>query len=114
MIEDGPCSHCGLDQYGNSVEDLSGYDPKMVEEARIILSLFNEYEETSMKQKLIDIVFDIAQASYLIGRSGDDIEEYYTAKRDDHMKWVADQLRACGFDTVQCGSSWGILKNEDK
>ena len=61
------------------------------------------------EQKLIDIVFSIAQASYLMRRTPEEQSDYYKSIRDEHMEWVAKQLELCGFPTVQMGSSWGVL-----
>lgn len=65
-------------------------------------------EETN-EQKLIDIMFEVAQfsAQYWAGK---DKTDYYNNRREKHMDWVAHQLRACGFDTEPRGSSWGVLK----
>jgi hypothetical protein len=68
------------------------------------------YSEVKSEQKLIDIMFEIAQASYMMDREHAAVKEYYNEKRDEHMKWVADQLRTCGFETIPAGSSWGVLK----
>lgn len=62
--------------------------------------------ERSESQKLVDLVFEIAQHSVRY-------RQYFVIdgdyKRDEHMKWVADQLKGCGFPTVPMGSSWGVL-----
>ena len=63
----------------------------------------------SNEQKLIDIMFQIAQHSAIYWSSGPQ-EKYYSDKREEHMAWVAEQLRECGFDTQPIGSSWGSLK----
>lgn len=63
------------------------------------------------EQKLIDIMFEIAQASYRWDRNDtDEITSYYNEGREKHMEWVAEQLRSCGFDTRPVGMSWGVLK----
>lgn len=69
------------------------------------------YIEVKSEQKLIGIMFEIAQASYMMDREPPVVKEYYNEKRDEHMKWVADQLRMCGFETIPVGSSWGVLKS---
>jgi len=53
------------------------------------------------EQRLIDIMFNIAftSAQYMQGKTNEDI-----------ALWVAKNLRERGFDTVQMGSSWGVLK----
>lgn len=58
-------------------------------------------------QKLIDLVFEIAQASSEHGepfRRGGQYDVAY------HMTWVAKRLREGGYDTQTTGSSWGVLK----
>ena len=63
------------------------------------------------EQKLVDIIFQIAQISaYHFGRSE---KKYFSEKREEHMKWVAQQLRDCGFDTKPVGSSWGYLTDDN-
>lgn len=57
---------------------------------------------TENEQKLVDICFSLA----LTISNQEFINMDNAAKAD----WVANQLRLCGFDTVPCGSSWGILK----
>ena len=59
---------------------------------------------TEREQKLVDICFQIAATTR------DHVS--FFENHPDHMSWVADQLRQCGFDTEPCGMSWGILKNE--
>jgi hypothetical protein len=61
-------------------------------------------KQHTKQQKLIDIMFEIA----LTCREKSDWLENMT--REDVASWVADQLRACGFDTKPCGSSWGVLR----
>jgi len=60
----------------------------------------------SREQKLIDIIFQVASCIKT--------ERYFreTATHEETMKWVAGQLQQCGFETVPCGASWGVLKNE--
>lgn len=62
------------------------------------------------EQKLIDIMFEVAQASYLMWRTPEERAEYYKNIRDGHMEWVAKQLKECGFPTVPMGASWGVLR----
>lgn len=59
---------------------------------------------TEREQKLIDIMFEVASVT---------ASSWPNAKynREAHMEWVAEQLRQCGFDTIPCGASWGVLKN---
>lgn len=56
------------------------------------------------EQKLIDICFELV----LLTQN----EEYAfkSMSRDGLMEWVAQQLRASGYDTVPIGASWGMLK----
>lgn len=68
------------------------------------------------EQKLIDIIFQIAQHSalYFTGESlTPEKQTLYYNQRENHMEWVADQLRKNGFDTEPMGMSWGVLKNND-
>ncbi len=62
------------------------------------------------EQKLIDIVFSVAQTSYLMRRTSEEQSDYYKSIRDEHMEWVTKQLELCGFPTIQMGSSWGVLR----
>jgi hypothetical protein len=59
----------------------------------------------SQTQKLIDIVFQTtimaATHEYFRGKSIQEVAE-----------WTAGQLRDCGFPTVPCGMSWGVLVDE--
>ena len=64
------------------------------------------------EQKLIDIVFSIAQTSYLMNRDYEEVKSYYSKERDEHMECVAKQLKDCGFPTIPIGMSWGVLKND--
>lgn len=66
--------------------------------------------QQNREQKLIDIIFSVAQASYLMRRTLEEQSDYYKSIRDEHMEWVAKQLELCGFPTVQMGSSWGVLR----
>lgn len=63
------------------------------------------------KQKLVDICFSIALTLSTPGRGRDD-KWYDLTKLSTTEKavWIAEQLRAGGFDTTQCGASWGVLK----
>ena len=62
-------------------------------------------------QELVDVIFAIASRSATWGR-GFDHETYDTKDREEHMKWVADQLRYFGIDTIPVGMSWGVLKDD--
>lgn len=68
-------------------------------------------------QKAIDVNFSIAMMLYyaLQGTATNRAEENVSSvfkgmSREECMEWVAEQLRACGFDTQPCGASWGVLK----
>jgi len=54
------------------------------------------------RQKLVDICFELVFAAYKCERG--------SMSREDLGKWVASQLRQCGFDTEPRGCSWGVLK----
>ena len=64
------------------------------------------------EQKLIDLCFSIG---LLISdtkgkdREGNEIT-LYKKSNEEKAEWIARQLRACGFDTVPRGMSWGVLK----
>jgi hypothetical protein len=53
------------------------------------------------EQELVNICFQIAMvaAEYMHGKPNDEI-----------AKWVAHNLKECGFPTQPCGSSWGVLE----
>ena len=54
------------------------------------------------EQKLIDIMFQIAQAS---------AEHMHGKTQEEICTWVTEQLKDCGFETKPVGSSWGVLQN---
>lgn len=56
----------------------------------------------SEKQKLIDMMFEIAVRMH----QGD----IHFANREDAAAYVADQLRQNGFNTTPVGFSWGMLQ----
>lgn len=58
------------------------------------------------EQKLIDICFEIALT---IHRD----KSFNLKSREEIAKWVAKQLRVCGFDTQPVGASWGKLKHSN-
>ena len=65
----------------------------------------------SKEQKLIDICFQLVLTAT---SQHPDISDEFKAKMqgsDNEYKanWVAEQLRACGYDTIPCGASWGVL-----
>jgi len=55
------------------------------------------------EQKLIDISFQLVLAA-----TEDPI--FCAKSYEEKANWVAEKLRACGFDTTPVGSSWGVLK----
>lgn len=57
---------------------------------------------TSNEQKLVDIMFEIAQTS---------AEFMHDKTQEEICKWTADQLRKCGFPTTPVGASWGVLND---
>ena len=67
----------------------------------------------SREQKLIDLVFEIAQISARSYSSVKSPDDYTKHHRESHMLWVARQLRNNGFDTVPVGMSWGVLKQQN-
>jgi len=54
------------------------------------------------EQQLIDICFEVAMRAYACPRQ--------FTNGGALAKWIADQLRKSGFDTVPVGMSWGVLK----
>jgi len=60
-------------------------------------------EQRSKEQKLVDICFEIAITMQMSQKW------LQKQSRDDIGKWVADQLKVCGFPTTPCGASWGVL-----
>jgi len=59
----------------------------------------------SDRQKLIDIAFQLVLTSTS--------NEWFKDKSQEEIaNWVSEQYRACGFDTVPMGASWGVLKDE--
>lgn len=63
------------------------------------------------EQKLVDLCFQIALMISTPGKDRGDIPYDLTKlSTPEKAAWVADQLRACGFDTKPVGSSWGVLK----
>ena len=65
---------------------------------------------TEREQKLVDIMFEVAQASYLMHCTPEERAEYYKNGRDEHVEWLAKQLEVAGFPTIQMGMSWGVLQ----
>lgn len=60
----------------------------------------------SREQQLVDICFQLVSVSH--DKEHRSVFENMT--REERMKWVAEQLRECGFSTQPCGASWGILE----
>ena len=58
---------------------------------------------SSREQKLIDIMFELVltQPRVMKDRSSEELAE-----------WIQYNLAECGFYTMPCGLSWGILVNE--
>jgi PIN domain nuclease of toxin-antitoxin system len=57
----------------------------------------------AQEQKLVDIMFEVALTI------SDKKLKLYKKTNEEKAEWVADQLRKCGFNTMPCGSSWGVL-----
>jgi hypothetical protein len=57
--------------------------------------------EKSREQRLIDMCFSIGLV----------IGETKLKTNEEKANWIAEQLKANGFETVPCGMSWGILKD---
>lgn len=56
----------------------------------------------SSEQALVDLVFEMVLAA-----TADKV--FCKKTNEEKAKWVADKLRACGFDTSPRGMSWGVL-----
>lgn len=63
--------------------------------------------EKSSEQKLVDICFEIAIAMKMNSKN------FEKMSRDEVGEWVAKQLKDCGYSTKPCGSSWGVLVDEN-
>jgi len=59
-------------------------------------------------QKLVDICFQ------LVGVTSDPQHRMFFDRltHEQKMEWVAGQLHECGFPTVPCGASWGVLADD--
>jgi hypothetical protein len=66
---------------------------------------------TKREQVLVDLCFAIGLMISTPG-IGRDNKPYDLTKltNEQKAKWIAEQLRACGFDTHPVGMSWGVLK----
>lgn len=58
----------------------------------------------SREQQLVDICFQIGLMI------SDPKYGFQNMSTETRAEWIADQLRACGFDTVPVGASWGVLQ----
>ncbi len=56
------------------------------------------------RQELVDLCFEIALVMA-------DSEALLAVDQEKRALWIAKQLRACGYDTVPVGMSWGVLKD---
>lgn len=59
----------------------------------------------SREQKLVDICFELV----LTATSEQHSEYFRKLSVEAKARWVADQLKGCGFNTTPCGASWGVL-----
>jgi hypothetical protein len=55
------------------------------------------------EQKLIDLMYEIAMKAYEWHAHNDDVT------MPDIAQWVTNALRSCGYETMPCGSAWGVL-----
>lgn len=60
----------------------------------------------SREQALVNLCFELVYAA-TAERNRAFFEK---ASTEEKMKWVAEKLKGCGFETVPMGSSWGVLK----
>lgn len=75
-------------------------EPK--ETATELLAAMGSSPQRRREQKLVDIMFEIAVRMHQ--------RELVFPDRESCAAYVAMQLRECGFDNQQLGSSWGVLK----
>lgn len=61
---------------------------------------------TSREQKLVDICFSCV----LTALDERHRKTFDAMSQEERAKWVATQLRECGFDTEPMGASWGVMK----
>jgi hypothetical protein len=64
-------------------------------------------EKISNEQKLIDLCFSLTLTASAW-------ESIHKSSNEEIAKWVANNLRLCGFPTEPCGMSWGVLKKDNK
>lgn len=57
------------------------------------------------EQKLIDIMFEIAMLAPKV---------MHDRSKEEIAEWVRYNLAECGFKTMPCGLSWGVLVNDDQ
>jgi hypothetical protein len=60
----------------------------------------------SNEQKLVDLCFEIALMI------SDKEYKLYEKSIEEKAEWIAHQLKECGFPTMPCGMSWGVLINQ--
>ena len=63
------------------------------------------YEDRSRLQKLVDICFEIGLTIY-----GDERGFFKNCTMEQAARWIAIQLRECGFPTHPVGACWGSLE----
>jgi hypothetical protein len=59
----------------------------------------------SNEQKLVDICFNVL----LHATDPHSFEWFVKATNEQKAEWLREQLKSCGFPTTPCGSSWGVL-----
>lgn len=59
------------------------------------------------KQTLIDIVFETVM---IVAKH----KSFRKMSNQELAEWTAKQLKDCGFPTIPCGSSWGVLTTLEK
>ena len=60
----------------------------------------------SNEQKLVDLCFEIGLMI------SDKKYKLYEKTNEEKAEWIAHQLNECGFKTMPCGMSWGVLINQ--
>jgi hypothetical protein len=54
-------------------------------------------------QKLIDMCFQIGIVM------SDPKFRFHTKTTEKRAEWIANTLKSCGYPTIPCGASWGVL-----
>lgn len=61
----------------------------------------------SNEQKLVDLCFEIGLMI------SDKEYKFYEKSIEERAEWITRQLKGCGFPTMPCGMSWGVLIDKE-